>query len=217
MWKETPSVLCAGVLHVCVCMCVCLCALILVFRGAPLSILTCVNTPADQMADNDFQIDTLHSTGGENQWALIAFSQDDHLRPKATIYLSLLFYLLLLSLAHTLSPIHSPLNTTEIDSNHAAFHRGFTAEGYSEISLQDDQMSDTQPASLTLSEWMHFSSGLMIPNIYKRLFLLFPTEISLFSQFHVHPDASCAVDVWFSCAALLVNGKMRGAHMNSDL
>lgn len=52
---------------------VCACVLILIFRRGPLSIPTCVNSPADQMADNDFQIDTFHSTSRENQWALIAF------------------------------------------------------------------------------------------------------------------------------------------------
>ena len=55
-----------ALLHV-LCVCVCVCVLIPIFRGAPLSIPTCVNTPADQMADNDFQIDTLHSTSRENQ------------------------------------------------------------------------------------------------------------------------------------------------------
>lgn len=54
---------------VCACSSVCgsLCVLILIFRRALLSTPTCVNTPADQMADNDFQIDTLHSTSRENQ------------------------------------------------------------------------------------------------------------------------------------------------------
>lgn len=74
-WNDRPSVYCVCVRHVCVrflCVCV-LHALILLFRGAPLPVPTCVNTAVDHMADNDFQIDTLHSSGGENQWALIAF------------------------------------------------------------------------------------------------------------------------------------------------
>lgn len=72
--------LCASCVCVCVrdnvCVSVWVCvlqALILVFRGARLPVPTCVNTAADHMADNDFQIDTLHSSGRENQWALIAF------------------------------------------------------------------------------------------------------------------------------------------------
>lgn len=62
--------------HVCVSACVCVCvlhALILVFRGAPLPVPTCVNTAADHMADNDFQIDTLHSSRGEKSMSADCF------------------------------------------------------------------------------------------------------------------------------------------------
>lgn len=78
----------------CVCvLCVFLCVLILIFRRAPLSIPTCVNTPADQMADNDFQIDTLHSTSRENQWALIAFFPRRSSLPEGYYLSHSLFYL----------------------------------------------------------------------------------------------------------------------------
>lgn len=124
---------------VCACSSVCgsLCVLILIFRRALLSTPTCVNTPADQMADNDFQIDTLHSTSRENQWALIAFFPRRSSPPKG-YYLSLS---LSISLSHSISlslsprPIHSPLNTTEIESIHTAFHRGFSVKRYREISV----------------------------------------------------------------------------------
>ena len=102
------------------------CVLILIFRRGLLSIPTCVNTPADQMADNDFQIDTLHSTSRENQWALIAFFPRRSSPPwrLLSIYLSLsLFLCVSLSISPCLSPIpiHAPLNITEIESIPTAF------------------------------------------------------------------------------------------------
>lgn len=126
------------------CVCVCLsCVLILIFRRALLSTPTRVNTPADQMTDNDFQIDTLYSSSWEKSMSPDCFFPKTIIsHPKATICLSLFIYLLLsqfLSL-YPSSHIHSALNTTEIGSIHAAFHRGFTVNRYREISLWDDQV-----------------------------------------------------------------------------
>lgn len=124
-------------LWVCVCVCVCLCVLILIFRGALLSMPMCVNTPADQMADNDFQIDTLHSTSRENQWALIAFFPRRSSLPWKLLSIYLLLSLLLSQfLCLSSRPIHSPLNTTETESIHAAFHWGFAVKRYRNISLR---------------------------------------------------------------------------------
>lgn len=87
-----------------VCVCgsrsVCVCVLILIFRRGLLSIPTCVNTGADQMADNDFQIDTLHSPSRENQWALIAFFPRRSSSPEG-YYLSLPVFCLLFSNPHS--------------------------------------------------------------------------------------------------------------------
>lgn len=110
-------------------LCVYVCVLILIFRRALLSIPTCVNTPADQMADNDFQIDTLHSTSRENQWALIAFFPRRSSPPEGC-YLSLSFYLSFsLNFSVPLSKPHSFTSQYHWDwINSCCFSRGIYCE-----------------------------------------------------------------------------------------
>lgn len=152
------------------------------------------------MADNDFQIDTLHSSNRENQWALIAFFPRRSSLPEG-YYLSpsLLFCLFLFF------PLHLPLNNVKAGSNHVAFQSGFT------------KGRDTLEWLSHL--WMAtFNSGtafLQINRIICVKKLHRDAHVYIYLVVSGRWNAENTRVLFY--AVLAVNGKMRGVEMNFDL
>lgn len=219
------------------CVCVCVSVLILIFRRALLSIPTCVNTPADQMADNDFQIDTLHSTSRKNQWALIAFFP----RRSSLAWRLLSIFLFLcqfLCLSPSLFKLHSCTSQCQSDwiSSSCFSHRIYCEKIQLNISLRRSGLCYSVFVTLPLL-FVRVKVD-MLSNVFLLSTDAFQIVINVFFSMLDRDGFPCSFSqspplldarsaswckwlnlclVLFLDVALVVVGKMTGVDMNSDL